>query len=93
MPKASINLIKFCFYKIYTCSYLIIFVDKKLRMFPFIKNWNVYTIMIKYELVGNVIQVNTKYIYIFYVEKKQDKYINNVKIYSTNRYKDLNYIN
>ena len=64
MSKANINLIKFRFYEKYAQSYFIVFIDKELKMFLFAKNRDIFAILAN-ELVGNVIQVNTKYIYIF----------------------------
>ena len=64
MLKVSINLTKFYFYKIYTHSYLIIFIDKKLKMSLFAKNRDAFIILANKQ-VSNIIKVNTKYIYVF----------------------------
>ncbi len=64
MPKASMNLTKFCFCEKYARSYLVVFIDKKPKMSPFAKNRNAFAVLVN-ELVGNIVQVNTKCIHVF----------------------------
>lgn len=64
MPKKSINSTKFCLFEIYIYSYVVIFDNKNPKMSQFAKNWNVFAILAN-ELVGNIIQVNIKCIYVF----------------------------
>lgn len=69
-----------------------IFQSFQLNSELFAKNWDIFAILLN-KLIGNVVQVNIKHIHIFYIEKNGYKYINNMKLCSTNKYNDLNYIN
>ena len=62
----------------YICSYLIIFIDMEPTMFLFAKKRDIFAILAN-ELVNNVVQVNTKCIYIFTIKKKWGRFINNIK--------------
>ncbi len=64
MPKASMNLTKFRFCEKSARSYLVVFIDKELRMSPFAKDQNAFAVLAN-EQVGNVVQVNTKCIHVF----------------------------
>lgn len=82
----------FCFYKKHADSYHLVFIGKKLKMLSFTYNLNIFAIWIN-KLMNNIVKVNIKYIHIFSIKKKRDKYIYNIKISSDNRFIDLNYIN
>ncbi len=64
MPKASMDLTKFYFCEKYAQRYLIVFIDKEPKMSPFVKNWDVSAVLAN-EMLSNVVQVNTKCIYVF----------------------------
>lgn len=64
MTITSINLTKLCFCRVYIRSSLVVFVDKELKILLFANNWDVFAILAN-EIVGNIIEINTKYIYIF----------------------------
>lgn len=92
MPKVGVDLTKFCFDQKYTDSYLIVSIDKKPKMSLFANNRNPFTILIN-KLIGNIVEVNTKYIYVFQIKRKRDKNIQNIKVCKVNWYINLNCIN
>lgn len=67
-------------------------INKKLGMFLFANNRDTF-IIFKNKLIGNIIERNTKFIYVFQLKKKQDKNIYNFKVCIIYWYINLNYTN
>lgn len=79
MPKTNIDLTKFGFGQKNTSNYLIIFVNKKPSIFLYANDRNLFTVLTN-KLIGNIIEINTKYIHVFQIKK------NKIRVFSIKKF-------